>query len=337
MTRLLLTLLLVAGCRLPGGGARVPAGAAGPAAAIAHGGVGSPPRLADGCRQGVDTALRILSARGDPLEAAVAGVVVLENDPRFNAGTGSRIRIDGVTIQMDAAVMNSGSRFGAVAAIEGVRNPVRVALAVSRTPHLLLVGDGAIRLARALGMPPYDPATPRARALTRAIQKKLRAGRAPGRWRRFDWRRWWNFRRSLREAGLAGPGQDTVGVAVRAADGRFAVALSTGGTPITLRGRVGDVPILGAGLYAGPFGAVAATGTGERIVEAGLARRVHRWMREGASPRTVSHRAVELLRDRGSIGVIVIGRDSMAAAASRPMAWAARRAGSHRWLGPSPR
>src|SRR5690606_8317829 len=78
-----------------------------PAAAIAHGGVGSPPERSDGCREAVDAALAVLEAGGDPLDAAVAGVVVLEDDPRFNAGTGSRVRIDGETVQMDAAVMRS--------------------------------------------------------------------------------------------------------------------------------------------------------------------------------------------------------------------------------------
>ena len=66
-----------------------------PAAAIAHGGVGSPPERVDGCRRAVDAALAKLAEKGDPVAAAVAGVEVLEDDPRFNAGTGSRVRIDG--------------------------------------------------------------------------------------------------------------------------------------------------------------------------------------------------------------------------------------------------
>ena len=76
------------------------------AAAIAHGGVGTPAEHSDGCRAAVDRALAVLAANGDPLDAAVAGVVVLEDDPRFNAGTGSIVRLDG-TVQMDASVMDS--------------------------------------------------------------------------------------------------------------------------------------------------------------------------------------------------------------------------------------
>jgi L-asparaginase / beta-aspartyl-peptidase len=307
-------------------------------AAIAHGGVGSPPEMADGCRAAVDAALAALEAGADPVEAAVAGVKVMEDDPRYNAGTGSRVRIDGETVQMDAAVMDSTGRFGSIAVVEGVKNPVEVARAVLDTPHIMLAGDGATAFARSLGMPVYDPATPEMKAATAAIMEQLKAAdpSLPERWQAFDWRGRWNFERTLEEAGLADTdaGTDTVGVAVRTADGRFAVALSTGGTAITLRGRVGDVPIFGAGLYAGDRGAAAATGAGERIVEAGLARAIHAWMAGGASAQQAADRAVALLRERGAIGVIVIAPEELAAAADRPMAWAARELGSDRWLGP---
>src|SRR4051794_10470721 len=109
-------------------------------AAIAHGGVGTSSEASDGCRRAVDAALALLARGVDPLEAAVAAVVVLEDDPRFNAGTGSIVRLDG-SVQMDASVMDSEGRFGAVATIERVKNPVTVARAVLETPHLLLAGD----------------------------------------------------------------------------------------------------------------------------------------------------------------------------------------------------
>jgi isoaspartyl peptidase/L-asparaginase-like protein (Ntn-hydrolase superfamily) len=87
-----------------------PTPAPGKVAAIAHGGVGSPPELSDGPRKAVDAALAVVERGGDPLDAAVAGVVVMEDDPRFNAGTGSKVRLDGETVQMDAAVMDSSGR-----------------------------------------------------------------------------------------------------------------------------------------------------------------------------------------------------------------------------------
>jgi isoaspartyl peptidase/L-asparaginase-like protein (Ntn-hydrolase superfamily) len=317
------------------------------AAAIAHGGVGSPPGLSDGCRRAVDAALGALERGADPLDAAVEGAVVLEDDPRFNAGTGSRVRIDGATVQMDAAVMDSAGRFGAVAVIERVRNPVRVARALLDTPHLVLAGDGATRFARTLGLAPYEPATPEMRAATERIQEKLLANDAelPEAWRKFDWRRHWNFERSLAESGLEQAGaaraptdargaSDTIGVLVRASDGRFAAALSTGGTSITLRGRVGDVPIFGAGLYAGPYGAAAATGVGERIIELGAGRQAHAWLAEGASAQEVADRVVAAISPKGTIGIIVASATELAAAADKPMAWAARVAGASEWAGP---
>jgi L-asparaginase / beta-aspartyl-peptidase len=311
------------------------------AAAIAHGGQGSPPALADGCRAAVDAALRALEAGADPVDAAIAGVVLLEDDPRYNAGTGSRVRLDGATVQMDAAVMRSDGRFGAVAGVENVRNPVKVARAVMDTPHLLLAGDGATRFARSLGMPVYDPMTAEMREKTRDLQGKLLAHdpSVPAEWKTFDWRARWNFERPpdfVPAAAGASPldaGTDTVGVAVRAADGRFGVALSTGGTALTLRGRVGDVPILGAGLFAGPHGAVAATGAGERIVEAGVARKVHEWLASGVSAEAAGKRALELVGAKNA-SLVLITPTEMSAATGAPMAWAAREVGSTRWLGP---
>jgi isoaspartyl peptidase/L-asparaginase-like protein (Ntn-hydrolase superfamily) len=346
----LLPLALV-GCRSGGANGPAPMNAPHPAsqavplpptpwkpAAVAHGGVGSDPAHADGPRRAVDAALAALQATGDPLEAAVAGAVILEDDPRFNAGTGSIVRLDG-SIQMDASVMDSGGRFGAVAGLEKVQNPVKVARAVLDTPHLMLMGDGATRFARALGFGEYDPTTADRQAATEKIKARLkaRAPDLPEYWRGNEWRKRWNYELAPEALGL-GPeqtGTDTVGVAVRAPDGRFGVALSTGGTAIMLRGRVGDVPIYGAGLYAGQHGAAAATGTGERIIEVLLAHTVHGWLAAGMPAPEAAQRGVDLIKDKAPTGLIVIGPGTLGAAASRPMAWAGREAGGP-WTGPAP-
>jgi isoaspartyl peptidase/L-asparaginase-like protein (Ntn-hydrolase superfamily) len=324
------------------------------AAAIAHGGAGGQAAWSDGCRAAVDAALKVVEAGGDPVDAAVAGVVVMEDDPRFNAGTGSRVRLDGKSIQMDASVMRSDGRFGAVAGIERTKNPVKVARAVMDSPHLLLQGDGATRFARTLGMADYDPTTPESASKSRTQQTLALLGPdASPEWKRFDWRAHWNFEAPIpaelraEAAAPSAPGDapsaqptdaasahDTVGVAVRAADGRFGVALSTGGLSLAMRGRVGDVPILGAGLYAGRLGAAAATGAGERIVEAGLTRKVYEWIEAGASAQNAAQRAVDAIRGRGDIGIIVITPEELAAASDRPMPWAARESGSGAWRGP---
>jgi isoaspartyl peptidase/L-asparaginase-like protein (Ntn-hydrolase superfamily) len=171
---------------------------------------------------------------------------------------------------------------------------------------------------------------------TEAIKERIRqaAPDLPAFWRGSQWQQFWNYPLSPGALGLKPEqtGSDTVGVVVRAPDGRFAAALSTGGNAIMLRGRVGDVPLYGAGLYAGPAGAAAATGTGERITEALLAFTVHGWLATGAGAQQAADRAVALLADKADTGILVATATELAAAATRSMAWAGREADGP-WLG----
>src|SRR5207249_3402115 len=100
--------------------------------------------------------LSLLESGSSALDAVVEAIVVLEDDPRLNAGTGSRMRLDGRT-QMDAALMDSRMETGGVAVIEAVKNPIRVARDVMGTPHVLLAGKDATAFARTKGHPSYDP------------------------------------------------------------------------------------------------------------------------------------------------------------------------------------
>jgi isoaspartyl peptidase/L-asparaginase-like protein (Ntn-hydrolase superfamily) len=99
---------------------------------------------------------------------------------------------------------------------------------------------------------------------------------------------------------------------------------------------VGDVPIPGAGLFAGPRGAVAATGTGERIIEAHMARSVYDLLTRGDAADAALKDTLERHADIDSVGLIAIDANRMAAHASQPMAWAAREQGSNTWQGPAP-
>lgn len=299
-------------------------------AVIAHCGSGTPPAEGSGCDPAIDAALAVLARGGDPIDAVVAGAVILEDDPRYNAGTGSVVRLDGHTIEMDAAVMDSTGRFGGVAGLEEVKNPVVVARAVADTPNRLLAGEGATAFARAIGQPVHDPRRPETIAEAERLRDALVAG-GPGiseTWRRFDWRRAWNYEtpppaaKTGAPAVPARPGGDTIGVLARSADGRFAAALSTGGWTVVLRGRVGDVPIPGAGLYAGPHGAVAGTGLGEKIIDLELARTVYGWLEAGVSADEAVRRGVALAG--GEAALIAITPTEAAAAADPPMAWCTR-------------
>ena len=130
---------------------------------VSHGGSSSNPDNSDGPELACQAGLRAISEGRGALQAVVAATILLEDDPRFNAGTGSNLRLDGITIQMDASCMTSDGAFSAIAAIERVKNPILVAEGLRDTPHILLAGEGATEFARKLGHPDYDPTTQVAR------------------------------------------------------------------------------------------------------------------------------------------------------------------------------
>ncbi|MBI1754378.1 MAG: isoaspartyl peptidase/L-asparaginase [Acidobacteria bacterium] len=278
--------------------------------AVVHGGAGSPRSRMDGTDKAAAKALAAIKSGAEALEAALAGVVVMEDDPRFNAGTGANIRLDGKTIQMDAACMDGATGgFGAVAAIERVKNPVLVARKVMETPHILIVGEGATRFARAMGFADYDPTCAENLARFQKVQSILK-GEDPRQieaWKRYDWKKGWNFPTPLKEA-LGTP--DTVGCVTRDAKGRFAAAISTGGTTITFYGRVGDVPMYGAGIYAGPKGAVACTGNGEDIVKHLVAKATYDLLAKGYPAQKAVDRALAAFPPRIDLGIVAVGPGS---------------------------
>jgi len=190
---------------------------------------------------------RVLAGGGSALDAVVEAVVALEDDPLFNAGTGSVLNADG-DVEMDASVMAGDSlAAGGVACIRGVRNPVLVARRVMQaTDCVLLAGPAATAFAREQGFTEHDPGMPR----------------------------------DLRRA--AGVG--TVGAVALDAEGRLAAATSTGGRAGKRPGRVGDSPIPGAGNFADARAAVSATGWGEMMLRYVTARDVAGRIASGASP-----------------------------------------------------
>lgn len=239
---------------------------------VVHGGAGRWPEESweealGGVARALEVGFGCLSTGGSALAAVVGAVAVLEDDPVFNAGTGSVLNMDGEA-EMDAGVMTSRDlRTGNVGAVKGVRNPVRLARDVMEsTSHTLLVSAGAERFARAMGHDHYDPVT----------QKRLEQWRQ----RRPAWMDtappW--ARKMVPEGG------DTVGAVAVDSSGAFAAATSTGGTLLKLPGRVGDSPVPGAGNYADEYGAASGTGAGERLMRTVLAFRVVQAMSGGQPP-----------------------------------------------------
>ncbi len=298
------------------------------ATVVAHGGAGGPREHTDACERACDAGLATLAAGKDALEAAIEATVVLEDDPRLNAGVGSNLRLDGKTIEMDGAVMDHRQRFGAVAAIQRVKNPVRVARRVMDTPHLLLCGEGATAFARACGVPDFYPISERARKRYAQVREFFAQGGDSDMfvaWFGKDPAPYWNFPVTISESlrAVEGP-SDTVGAVVRDAAGGFGAALSTGGTTVMLLGRVGDTPIIGAGLYAGPLGAVAATGDGEEIMRRVLAKQVYDAIAAGASAQEAVEHGVASVDARFTIGIIAVSRADEGIADNRTMPSAVR-------------
>ncbi|MGB1697093.1 MAG: isoaspartyl peptidase/L-asparaginase [Thermoplasmatota archaeon] len=288
---------------------------------LAHGGAGSyDHKEHDGPQTAADVGLQALQATGSVLDAVIAATVHLEDDPRFNAGTGSNVRLDGTTIEMDASVTTCDGRFGAVACIENVQNPVLVAKDVLETPHNLLAGKGATAYARTRGHAPYDPTAPVALEKFAKLQAMLAAGAVEDGWCEWDLpelEKHWNFSTPFREAvGCS----DTVG-AVASNGTHFAAALSTGGTISTLLGRVGDVPMIGCGLWAGPAGAVCVTGDGDHLARAKLASRVQTWLEEGKTPDECVGLAIQLFPPEVAVGLLVVNPHGGAGGSNLQMAW----------------
>jgi L-asparaginase/beta-aspartyl-peptidase (threonine type) len=263
---------------------------------VTHGGVGSPVSHGDGCQKAAEEALDTLRKTSSVLQAAVRGAAVLEDDPRFNAGTGSNLRIDGKTIEMDAAVMDSDGNFGAVAGIQMVKNPVLVAELVSKSPHLMLCGPGATEFARRYKIPWYNPITPKARERYKKVKKNLSKRRLP-----YWAKRWLNLPYHLEGC------SDTIGIVVSDGKGNFAGAGSTGGTSYMLRGRIGDTPIIGSGIYVGKKGVVVSTGIGEEIIRRMLSKEVYEKIASGISPQKASDWGLTLFKPQKPANITPVG------------------------------
>lgn len=212
------------------------------------------------------------------LEAAVAAVRALEDEPSLNAGIGACFNRDGV-IELDAGAMEGTElRAGAVGAVRDVRHPVDLARTILETgPPVLIVGEGASRYAREHGLQMTEPST-------FETERQRR-----------------NLEQMLVEA-------DTVGAVARDAEGHVAVAVSTGGMTGKLPGRLGDTPVPGAGFYAkNGAGAACGTGLGEAFIRLALCHLAIVELQHGMSAQEVAEGAVEYLGAKtGAKGGIIV-------------------------------
>lgn len=285
---------------------------------LAHGGVGTPKAYSPRCKTACEAGVQMLEDGSEAIEAVVETVRVLEDDGHFNAGSGSTLRLDGKTVEMDASVMDSRGKIGAVIAIRDVRNPVVAARSVVETPHVALAGEGATLFARRLGLPPSNGVSPpsvrRYRRLLKLIREK-RLGERDGRWNNQNLELLWNFSSPYPFPFPV----DTVGAVALDKRGGFAAAVSTGGASPMLLGRVGDVPFVGCGFYAGEAGAVAVTGIGEEIVKKMLSKTIYDSVASGVSLRQTCKEALHLFPATVPIGIVAIMRNEYMAISNTKM------------------
>jgi beta-aspartyl-peptidase (threonine type) len=228
-------------------------------ALIVHGGAWDiPDDAVEACQMGCQRALTagwaVLNSGGRALDAIEAAIVVLENDPVFDAGFGSHLNLDG-KVECDAIVMDGATlRAGAAATLQRIRNPIRLARKILETcPHMMLVADGAERYAKANGISLCD-------------NKELIS---PA-----EWAAWQQCKKDAHAAEHhRGHEQGTVGAVAIDSQGALIAATSTGGTCCKLPGRVGDSPLIGCGCYAdSEAGGVSSTGYGEAIMKVVMAK-----------------------------------------------------------------
>ena len=272
----------------------------GRAALVVHGGAGAPDLAEHEERHAaVNRALEAGWARigHGALEAVIAAVRHMEDEPMLNAGVGACLNAEG-RIELDAGVMEGAElRAGAVGAVTDVRHPIDLARAIMEDGrHVLLVAGGASQFAHEHGLETCDPAV---------------------------------FMTDRQHTNYLNDGHDTVGAVAVDSEGHTAVAVSTGGVSFKLPGRLGDSPLPGAGFYADDgAGAVCGTGQGEGFMRTVLSHLAVIELKHGMSAQEVATGAVEFLHRKagGEGGVILVTSDGEVAAAHNTpfMAWASR-------------
>jgi len=222
-------------------------------------------------------AWKVLAAGGRALDAVEQGVRVTELDPAVtNVGYGGLPDADGI-VTLDACIMDESGNCGSVAFLHDIKTPISVArLVMEKTPHVMLVGEGARRFALANGFIAENLLTPESKAA---------------------WEKW-KKENAQQPQKTDEKNHDTIGLLALDSAGNLSGACTTSGLAWKLSGRVGDSPIIGAGLFVdNDVGAAAATGHGEAIMKIAGSAIIVEAMRHGQNPleacREAVHRVVE--------------------------------------------
>lgn len=221
--------------------------------------------------QANEEAWKTLSENGRALDAVERGVRLVEADPNERSvGYGGRPDRDG-KVTLDACIMDEYANIGSVAGLENIMHAVSVARAVmEKTPHVMFVGDGAYQFALSQGFKKQN-------LLTNESEK--------------EWKEW--LKKAQYKPVVNIENHDTIGMIAMDASGNLSGACTTSGMAFKMHGRVGDSPIIGAGLFVdNEVGAVTATGQGEEVIRVVGAHLVVELMRSGKNPSEACKQAV---------------------------------------------
>ncbi len=222
-----------------------------------------------------EAAWQILGNKGTALDAVEQGVKLVEADPEERSvGYGGRPDRDG-NVTLDACIMDHEANIGAVAYLQHIKHPISVARAImEKTPHVMLVGDGALKFALETGFKKEN-------LLVEASER--------------EWKEW--LKTSQYKPIVNIENHDTIGMIALDANGNLSGACTTSGMAFKMAGRLGDSSIIGAGLYVdNEVGAVTATGHGEEVIRVVGSHLVVELMRQGKSPEQACKAAVELIK-----------------------------------------
>lgn len=217
-------------------------------------------------------AWKVLAGNGQAIDAVEAGVRIPEADPKVRTvGLGGYPDSSGV-VTLDACIMDENMNCGSVAYLQNIKHPISVARKVmDNTPHVMLVGEGAQQFARQQGFKEENLLTKESEA---------------------DWQKWLKSGQAKQQVNIEN--HDTIGMLALDAMGNLSGACTTSGAAYKLPGRVGDSPIIGAGLYVdNEVGAATATGMGELMMKTVGCHLVVELMRQGATPQQACQQAVE--------------------------------------------
>jgi len=292
---------------------------------VVHGGAGNwrSERIypgISGVKKAAVVGFDVLKGGGAAVDSVTEAVAVLEDDGTFNAGYGSSLNID-KQIEMEASIMDGKTlQAGAAGLLRDIKNPVRLArIIMEETDHVLVVGEGAEKLAKMHDLPRRNPVTELRLKYYEEQKKALLEGK-------FELPK-------LAELVKKHPqlfNLETVGAVALDRDGNVAAATSTGGFPLKLPGRIGDSPIIGCGTYAdNQAGACSTTGVGEIAIRLVLSKTVCSQMEYGKSAQEAVEMAIKLVNRRmqigyNSMGLIAVDMQGQIGAAhnSPAMCWA---------------